>query len=386
MTPLDTMKTRGTRGAYRREDRIALPPELQKELVEKAAAKYGNCQELAKHLNIPKSSVHYYRIGRLTMPVSVLAKMQGIVDDEGLRGRIEEIGVTKDRSWATEHAQDVFREICRDRLRLPTKEELMRDEELRRKAAAIISYVMAEGSVWMQKERSGEHAANVTFAEHESDLYEHFRSLCKAVFLHDIGPPQMPGNGARAIRGFIYPRFIAEWLVYNGVPIGDKAANPCHLPGWVMESEDRSTWIHAIQPWCDGEGSVRLSSGGNLNGFSMTQSRHTMLDLISLPPRLSHGRSGRFLARRDIEGSTILGVPLATYCYGAYRSDIFEDVFGLLRRLGYEPTLRIHSLYLKDDGFWSCNWAINMNSSDCSRLVEVGLVIQRRKVKLIEGR
>ena len=385
MTPLDIMTTRGTRGAYRKEDRIALPPELQKELVEKAAAKYGNCQELAKHLNIPKSSVHYYRIGRLTMPASVLAKMQGIVDDEGLRGRIEEMGVMKDRSWATEHAQDVFREICRDRLRLPTKEELMRDEELRRKAATIISYVMAEGSVWMQKERSGEHAANVTFAEHENDLYEHFRSLCKAVFLHDIGPPQMPGNGARAIRGFIYPRFIAEWLVYNGVPIGDKAANPCHLAGWVMESEDRSTWIHAIQPWCDGEGSVRLSSGGNLNGFSMTQSRHTMLDLISLPPRLSHGRSGRFLARRDIDRSTILGVPVATYCYGAYRSDIFEDVFGLLRRLGYEPTLRIHSLYLKDDGFWSCNWAINMSSSDCSRLVEVGLVIQRRKVELIEG-
>ncbi|MBU0624574.1 MAG: hypothetical protein KJ672_06990, partial [Candidatus Thermoplasmatota archaeon] len=328
MVPLDTMKTRGTRGAYRKEDRIALPPELQKELVEKAAAKYGNCQELAKHLDIPKSSVHYYRIGRLTMPASVLAEMQRIADDEGLRGRIEEMGVTKDRSWATEYAQDVFREICRDRLRLPTKEELMRDEDLRRKAAAIVSYVCAEGSVWMQKERFGEHAANITFAEHEDDLYEHFRSLCNAVFLHDIGPPQMPGNDARAIRGFICPRFIAEWLVYNGVPIGDKAANPSRLPGWVMQSEDRLTWVHAIQPWCDGEGSVKLGSGGKVTGFSMTQSRHTMLDLISLPPRLSHGRSGRFLGRRDIDGAIIHGVPIVTYCYGAYKSDIFEDVFG----------------------------------------------------------
>lgn len=120
---------------------MQLPPELQNELVEKAAAKFGNCQELARHLNIPKSSVHYYRIGRLTMPMSVLEQMLRIANDEGLRGRIESRGITKDRSWATEYAQDVFREMCREKVRLPTKEELNGNDELRRKAAAIISYV-----------------------------------------------------------------------------------------------------------------------------------------------------------------------------------------------------------------------------------------------------
>lgn len=126
---------------------MQLPPELQKELVEKAAAKYGNCQELAKHLNIPKSSVHYYRIGRLTMPLSVLEQMMEIVNDDGLRDRIEARGVTKDRSWATEYAQDIFREMCREKVRLPTKEELAENDDLRRKAAAIVSYVLAEGSI-----------------------------------------------------------------------------------------------------------------------------------------------------------------------------------------------------------------------------------------------
>src|SRR5512137_551931 len=118
------MSGKGTRGAYRKEDRVQLPPELQKELVEKAATKYGNCQELAKHLNIPKSSVHYYRIGRLTIPVSVLDEMLKIANDGRLSEKIESHGVIKDRSWATEYAQDIFREMCRDRVRLPTKQDL----------------------------------------------------------------------------------------------------------------------------------------------------------------------------------------------------------------------------------------------------------------------
>jgi len=197
---LDTRTPRGKRGAYRKEDRVQLPPELQKELVEKAAARYGNCQELAKRLNIPKSSVHYYRIGRLTMPVSVLEQMLEIANDDRLRDRIESRGITKDRSWATEYAQDVFREMCREKLRLPTRGDLEHDAELRRKAAAIISYVLAEGSIWLQKEKFGEHAVNITFADHEEDLYEHFRSLCIEVFRYDIGPAQKPGNNARAIR------------------------------------------------------------------------------------------------------------------------------------------------------------------------------------------
>jgi hypothetical protein len=380
------MKERGTRGAYRKEDRVQLPPELQKELVEKAAARYGNCQELAKHLNIPKSSVHYYRIGRLTMPVSVLGRMLDLSNDASLRDRIEKRGITKDRSWATEYAQDVFREMCRDKLTLPTRDELEADHNLRRKAAAIISYVLAEGSVWLQKEEFGEHAANITFADHERDFYDHFRFLCREVFSYDIGPPQMPGNGAKAIRGFIYSRFVAEWLVYNGVPIGDKAANPSHLPEWVMKSTDALTWISALQPWCDGEGCVRMDSRGNATGFSISQSRHSMLDFENLSHRLCRRGPGRMLGLGQIRDSDVYGIPLLFICLATCRSEVIDDVLELLTRLEFHPRLGVHSLYLKDDGFWSCNWWITLPKRDIHRLARMRLVTQREKVSRILNR
>ncbi|MBU1914385.1 MAG: hypothetical protein KJ563_04235, partial [Candidatus Thermoplasmatota archaeon] len=250
------MNERGTRGAYRKEDRVSLPPGLQKELVEKAAARYGNCQELAKRLDIPKSSVHYYLVGRLTMPVSVLEKMLAIADDKGLEEQIGEHGTTKDRLWAIEHAKSVFIDMCKERVRLPSREDLRLNDDLRRRTAALVSYVLAEGSVWILKEKWGEHAVNITFAEHETDLYRHFRSLCREVFRYDIGPAQRPGNNARAIRGFIYSRYVAETLVNLGVPVGDKASVESHMPDWVMESTDRATWVAALQPICDGEGCV----------------------------------------------------------------------------------------------------------------------------------
>jgi hypothetical protein len=377
------MPERGTRGAYRKEDRVQLPTELQKELVEKAASKYGNCQELAKHLNLPKSSVHYYRIGRLTMPTSILDSMLTIADDQGLKARVLSIGITKDRSWATEYAQDVFREICRDRLSLPTREDLEDNACLRRKAAAVVSYILAEGSVWMQKERFGELAANITFANHERDLYEHFRSLCTDVFHYDIGSPQLPGNGACAIRGFVYSRFIAEWLVYNGVPPGDKAANPTHLPKWIVESSDPATWISALQPWLDGEGCVMVNQKGRLRGFSMAQSRHTDLDLAVLP-RIRYSREHeRVLGRRDMRGLEVFGIPLMNYCAGYFRSVVFDDVFRLLKRLELRPRILLRNMYLKDDGFWSCVWIIILGSADCRKLIDMRLVIQEKKVGAI---
>lgn len=374
---------RGTRGAYRKEDRVALPADLQKELVEKAAARIGNCQELAKRLDLPKSSMHYYRIGRLTIPISVLDKLLRIANDDILRQRIESRGVTKDRSWATEHAQDVFREMCRERVRLPTRDELTTNEDLRRKAARIVSYVLAEGSVWLQKEKFGEHAVNITFADYEGDLYKHFRSLSIDVFGYDIGPPQNPGNEARAIRGFIYSRFIAEWLVYNGVPIGDKAANPTRLPEWIIKSQDRETWIGAIQPWCDGEGGVSTNENGTATGFSLSQSRHTTLDLDAVPVVMCRSGPGRMLSRGDLAAAHVYGIPLSTMCYGAWRSEVFDDVLLLLKRLGLRPKLRIHGMYLKDDGFWSCNWLIIMGARECRLLPGLGLVTQGRKVAAI---
>ena len=378
------MTTRGTRGAYRKEDRIALPPELQKELVEKAAAKYGNCQELARQLNIPKSSVHYYRIGRLTIPVSILNQMLQIAGDKSLEERIAGRGITKDRTWANEYAISVFREICRDRLRLPTRDELEKDAELRRKAAAIISYVLAEGSVWLQKEKWGECAVNITFAAHETDLYDHFRSLCRDVFLYEIGPPQKPGNGAAAIRGFIYSRFVAEWLIENGVLPGNKSARELHLPAWVMSSNDRLTWIAALQPWCDGEGCASgMYSTGN-KSFSIAQSRHTGLDLGILPSPPSE-RNPRRISKGILRDSTIFGVSVHDYCASSSRSEILDDVRILFTRLEMAPRCGVSRLALKDDGFWSCIWELRFRSHDARKLVGLGLVTQERKRLILES-
>ena len=383
ISPLDTMTTRGTRGAYRKEDRIALPPELQKELVEKAATKYGNCQELAKHLNIPKSSVHYYRIGRLTMPISILNQMLQIAGDKDLEERIAGRGITKDRTWANEHAISVFREMCRDKLRLPTKDELEKDDDLRRKAAAIVSYVLAEGSVWLQKQKWGECAVNVTFAAHETDLYDHFRSLCRDVFLYEIGPPQKPGNGAVAIRGFIYSRFVAEWLIENGVLPEDKSSRALHLPRWVMKSNDEKTLIAALQPWCDGEGSVASSPIGTPIGFSIAQSRHTDLDVTQVPSKLIHA-ADKGIGNKQMAQITVFGIRVQEYLSAICRSEILGDLRTLFGRLGMSPTMRISRLRLKEDGFWSCIWSLRFGSRDTREIMKHNLVRQEKKRRALE--
>ena len=244
----------GRRGAYRKEDRVGLPGELQRELVDKAAARHGNCQELAKALGIPKSSVHYYRTGRLTLPTSVLDRMLEEAGDDGLERRVREAARDLDRTWANYYSSSIMREMYRQKVRLPTLEELQRDDELRRKAAAIVSYVMAEGSIWIKKNRFDEGIVNITLADHETDLYDHFRGLCRDVFDYDIGPPQPPGNGAKAIRGFIYSRFIAEWLLTQGVPEGEKSCHAQEAPYMGRIIRDHLTWIAALQPCCDGEG------------------------------------------------------------------------------------------------------------------------------------
>lgn len=363
---------------------MQLPPELQKELVEKAAARYGNCQELAKHLNIPKSSVHYYRIGRLTMPVSVLQEMLRIANDDGLRGRIESKGVTKDRSWSTEYAQDIFREMCREKVTLPTKEDLNSNDELRRKAAAVVSYVLAEGSVWLQKEKFGEHAVNITFADHEEDLYEHFRTLCRDVFAYDIGPAQMPGNGAHAIRGFIYSRFIAEWFAENGVLPGDKSSHDLKMPSWILDSCDPETWIAALQPWCDGEGSVNACKTSSTKSFSISQSRHSDLDVGLLDKRQACSR-GKSISRGSLARMEVHGIGVIDYCETAHRSVVFDDVYRLFLRLGFRPRLCLAQLRFKDDGFWSCVWKMSFNTYESKKLLELDLVTQRAKKRALKG-
>jgi hypothetical protein len=376
------MPARGTRGAYRKEDRVQLPANLQKELVEKAAARCGNCQELARHLNIPKSSVHYYRSGRLTMPVSVLDEMLRIANDDTLREKIESRGVTKDRSWATEYAQDIFREMCRERVRLPTKEELLTNDVLRRNAAAIVSYMLAEGSIWLQKKELGEHAANITFGIHETDLYNHFRDLCRDVFQYDIGPPQSPGNGAEAIRGFIYSRFVCEWLVHNGVSPGEKSSKPLRLPDWIRDSRDSATLISALQPWCDGEGSATAAPSSMFVRFILSQSRHTDLNVADVPLcLLKSGR--RSIGLWDIKNLVVNEMPISDYLSVFCRSEVFDDVAAIFRRLGFHPRHGISGLRLKDDGFWSCLWTIRFSPSEAQELVKRHIIIQRNKVEKI---
>lgn len=370
--------TRGTRGAYRKEDRVALPPELQMELIDKAAARYGNCQELAKHLEIPKSSVHYYRIGRLTIPESLLERMLDIANDDDIRERVTNRKITKDRTWANEYAVSVYREMCRDKVRLPTRLELEANDELRRKAAAIVSYVLAEGSVWLQKKRWGECAVNITLGAHETDLYDHFRSLCIDVFGYDMGTAQLPGNGAIAIRGFIYSRFIAEWLIENGVLPGDKSSRDLHLPEWVMHSEDELTLVSALQPWCDGEGHVQRSATSRITGFSIAQSRHSDLDVGIIPIGIASA-VGRAISIGKMKDLETFGVPLIDYCSTLFRSSVIDDVGYLFQRLGFDPHTRLSALRYKDDGSWSCIWVVRFGTSDTIRMMQMRLITQDRK-------
>jgi len=378
------MGPRGTRGAYRKEERAKLPPQLQKELVEKAAARHGNCQELAKALEIPKSSVHYYRIGRLTIPVSLVESMLREAADPDLERRVRGAIETRDRTWANYYSSGIMREMYRQKVRLPTRDQLEKNDDLRRKAAAIISYVMAEGSVWMQKEKWGEASANITFAEHETDLYEHFRGLVLDVFDYDIGPPQPPGNGALAIRGFIYSRFVAEWLADNCVPHGEKSAQSFGLPYWVKNSTDPGTWSSALQPWCDGEGCVMVSRGGRLLGFVVVQSKHTDLDLDLLPASIINGPN-RNAPVGALRKHGVFGIPVADYLKMCCRSQILDEVQCLFNRIGVNPRKRIFSLHLKNDGFWSCIWGLHFTREETMILLQQGLVIQSRKIRRIEA-
>jgi hypothetical protein len=386
MDRLDTMSGRGTRGAYRKEDRVQLPAELQKELVEKAAARYGNCQELAKHLNIPKSSVHYYRVGKLTMPVSILDEILRIAGDDGLREKVTSRGITKDRTWANEYSASVYREMCRDLLRLPTIQDLQEDDGLRRKAASIVSYVLAEGSVWLQKSIWGECAVNITFSNGEQDLYQHFRNLCLDVFRYDIGNPQLPGNGAKAIRGFIYSRFVAEWLMQNGIMPGEKSCRSLHLPRWIMESEDHATLKAALQPWCDGEGSPICSRNGRVVGYSLGQSRHTDLDFLALPKELAR-TADRGIGAGILGQIDAFGIPARDYVAMTSRSEILEDISALFRRLGFSPRMKLNRLHLKDNGYWSAFWLLVFYRNDALKLLDWGLVItEKKRTRMAAGR
>jgi hypothetical protein len=231
----------------------------------------------------------------------------------------------------------------------------------------------------LQKEKWGECAVNITFAAHETDLYDHFRSLCKDVFQYDVGSPQAPGNGTVAIRGFIYSRFVAEWLIENGVLPGEKSARELHLPRWVMESRDPGTWVAALQPWCDGEGHVSTRATGGSAGFTMLQARHTNLDFESISRTAICGDNRRSISAGHLRDCNIYGVPVLQYCGALHRSEILADVTSLFDRLGFRPKTRIACLFLKNDGFWSCHWILRFSECEMRRMRQMGLITQARK-------
>ena len=379
------MGPKRTRGAYRKEERAELPQGLQRRLVDCAAAKYGTTEKLAKALEIPKSSAHYYRSCRLTMPISIMERMLAIAADQELEEEVRNVAVIKDRTWANSYAANINREMCKKRLKLPTIEELQNNDELRRKAAAVVSYIMAEGSIWIRDDKDGEGTVNITFADHETDLYEHFRSLCKDVFDYDIGPPQLPGNGARAIRGFIYSRFVADWLMVNGVVDGEKSANEMRIPKWIMDSTDNQTQIAALQPWCDGEGSVCGYYGGRCNGFILVQSRHTMIDFSVFDRVIGHRGSGRNIPAGLLDRLYIYGINAVEYCHAFYDSEVIRDIMHLFNKLDLQPIRRMASLHLKDDGFYSCIWELRLRMRDTEKLLNMGIVTQERKARKIAG-
>ncbi len=367
------MGPKRTRGAYRKEERAELPQGLQRKMVDCAAAKYGTTEKLAKALEIPKSSAHYYRSGRLTIPVSIMDRMLAIAADPELEEEVRNAAIIKDRTWANSYAANINREMCKKRLRLPTVEELQSNDELRRKAAAIVSYVMAEGSIWIRDDKDGEGTVNITFADHETDLYEHFRSLCKDVFDYDIGSPQLPGNGARAIRGFIYSRFVADWLMANGVVDGEKSAKEMHIPDWVMNSSDSCTIIAALQPWCDGEGTVIAN-----RSLQMAQSVHTAFTSSDLPRELGHPRHG-YILRSELAEISYQGSTVLQHCETNSRCAIFEDLQMISSVLGLKPQLRIGRIVIKNDDCWSCIWSLTYGSRDSMILVQSGALRQWRK-------
>ena len=72
-----------------------------------------------------------------------------------------------------------------------------------------------------------------------------------------------------------------------------------------------------------------------------------------------------------------------TYLRALSRSEVLEDVQLLLRRLGFRPRLGISQPRYKDDGFWSCIWALRFGKEETLKLVRMGIIIQRDKVSRI---
>jgi len=113
--------------------------------------------------------------------------------------------------------------------------------------------------------------------------------------------------------------------------------------------------------------------------FTLAQSRHTDLDLDSLPMRRESGTNSRTLCLANLRNSVVFGVPILDYCSALARSALLDDAIILFKKLGFKPKLGITCMYLKDDGLWSCIWQVGISRIDHQKLLEYNLVKQDLK-------
>jgi hypothetical protein len=150
-----------------------------------------------------------------------------------------------------------------------------------------------------------------------------------------------------------------------------------------MKSNDEKTLIAALQPWCDGEGSVASSPIGTPIGFSIAQSRHTDLDVTQVPSKLIHA-ADKGIGNKQMAQITVFGIRVQEYLSAICRSEILGDLRTLFGRLGMSPTMRISRLRLKEDGFWSCIWSLRFGSRDTREIMKHNLVRQEKKRRALE--
>ena len=108
---------------------------------------------------------------------------------------------------------------------------------------------------------------------------------------------------------------------------------------------------------------------------------------FGIVPLLTESGFRRYVPKGEMKSAGLYGVNLFDCCSALFRSDIMDDVADLFKKLGFRPRVDIVGLRLKDDGYWSCFWIIRFGGFETERLLQEGLIMQRRKVsRLLRGK
>lgn len=154
------------------------------------------------------------------------------------------------------------------------------------------------------------------------------------------------------------------------------------MPKWVTDSDDEKTLIAALQPWFDGEGYVPTRARQSV-GFILAQAKHTDIDCGILPAKFVQGRSAAWICGRSIDNVSVLGIPLRDYCGTLFRCRVLDEACLLSKRIGLKPRLRLASMRLKNDGFWSAIWVASYGSCDTKKMIRMGVLTQQRKIAIL---